>query len=454
MQKTTLFISILLLSSCSSFVSRSEIKNKQVPTITEASKPETKVIYKEVIKYKEAPSHDNFASDTTLDHIHDLELDYKQKHFDFWVNYFSKREKARFLRHSNNGAKYRNVINKILKSHGLPQDLFYVGLIESGYNLKIRSHASAVGPWQFIKGTAKRYGLRVDSYVDERSHIIKATEAAASYFKDLYNIFGSWELALCAYNAGEYRVINAIRKGNTRSYRELVKMRLLPKETIFYVPKVAAARAIFEAPQKYGINLPKAKESPFEKVKPYKVARSFDVNKLARKLRVPASTLKALNPDLRRRWVKVTRRSKQDLFLPSELSTDYKLLASTEIDKHRVKSYSRSKKKNRRSSRRYSRYYKVKKGDNLYTISKRLNISMRTLKRINRIRGSKIYIGQKLKVRKPAQSVAKKYRVRRGDNLTRISKRFRTSIHKIKRVNKMNTNIVYAGQVIKIPYEG
>src|SRR5690606_20591107 len=89
-----------------------------------------------------------------------------------------------------------------------------------------------------------RYGLRVDKSVDERQNIHKATAAAARYFRDLYNIFGSWELALCAYNAGEYRIIGAIRKGNTRDYRELVKKGLLPKETIYYIPKVVAAKTI------------------------------------------------------------------------------------------------------------------------------------------------------------------------------------------------------------------
>jgi len=447
LSKTSLILSLILLSSCSSFVSRKDISN----TNKSENSKQQKIVYKEVIKYKKVHvSGDAFANNTTLDHIHDLELDYKQSHFDFWVKYFSQKEKARFLRHSNNGAKYRNVISKILKSHGLPQELFYVGLIESGYNMKIRSHASAVGPWQFIKGTAKRYGLRVDGYVDERSHIIKATEAAASYFKDLYNIFGSWELALCAYNAGEYRIINAIRKGNTRSYKELVKKRLIPKETIYYVPKVAAARAIFEQPQKYGVVLPAAKKSPFEKVKPYKAKKSFDLYKLAKSLRLPVSTIKALNPDLKRRWVKVTRRSRQNLFVPSVGMTNYKLLANTEKQKLSRRSYT-SKKSSKRSKKKG--YYKVRKGDNLYKIARRLNISMRTLKRLNRIRGSKIYIGQKLKVRKPA-TVAKKYKVRKGDNLTRISKKFRTSIYKIKKVNSLNNNIVYLGQVLKIPYGG
>ena len=305
----SLIAALVFLSSCSNFVTRKEIRNSgtlnEKPISSPISPTKPKIVIKEVVRVEN--KYVKVKSDS-FDEIDDLHLSYKQKHYKFWLKYFSKREKKRFLRHARNGAKYRTVITKILESHGLPKDLFYVGLIESGYNARIRSHASAVGPWQFIKGTATRYGLRVDSYVDERTHIIKATEAAASYFKDLYNIFGSWELALCAYNAGEYRIINAIRRGNTRDYRTLVKKKLIPRETIFYVPKVAAARELYRAPQKYGLNLPKVNKSLFESVKPMKVTRSFNVKKKARKLGLSYVTLKALNPDMKKGWSKVKRR--------------------------------------------------------------------------------------------------------------------------------------------------
>ncbi len=440
----------LLLTSCSQFVTRDQIamnnqNSNELPVVSNApvaSKAPERLSIKSLTS-DEVSRQISSTTKPIFDHIHDLDLDYKQKHFDFWLGYFSKKEKDRFIRHANNGAKYRSVINQILTSHGLPTDLFFVGLIESGYNTHIRSHASAVGPWQFIKGTATRYGLRVDSQVDERSHIIKATEAAASYFKDLYNIFGSWELALCAYNAGEYRIINAIRKGNTRDYKELVRKKLIPKETIFYIPKVAAARELYEESKKYGLSLPSRIESPFEKVKPVKVSRSFDLYKKAKELNVSLSTFKALNPDLRQRWIKVNRRKNQMVFIPTSLNTDFSSLK--EIDVVRVSQADNKTKK---------KVYRVKRGDNLITISKRLGVDLDTLKKINGISGSKIYVGQKLKVHNKARQVASssevKYKVRSGDNLYKISRMFKITISEIKNLNSLRSSKLYVGQQLLV----
>ncbi len=204
---------LLLFFSCSSLVTHKDLKKDESKVTQKESTP--KVIYKEIVKYL-TPRKNESKNELEVDQsvsseassinkespYADLTLDYKEKHFKFWINYFTNKQKKRFLRHANNGMKYRNTIREILAHHDLPQDLFYVGLIESGYNTYIKSRAKATGPWQFMKGTAGDYGLRVNSYVDERSNIVKATHAAANYFKDLYNIFGSWDIALCAYNAG------------------------------------------------------------------------------------------------------------------------------------------------------------------------------------------------------------------------------------------------------------
>ena len=169
-----------------------------------------------------------------------------------WVDYFSRRDRDRFSRHLENGRRYQNVVENILGQYHLPKELFFLGLIESGYNMGITSRARAVGPWQFMKSTARLYGLRVNSNVDERTDLVKATHAAARHLRDLRRQFGSWELALSAYNAGAGRVDRAIKRGGTRDYLVLFRRKLLPAETRQYLPKFLAASQIYRHPEHYG----------------------------------------------------------------------------------------------------------------------------------------------------------------------------------------------------------
>lgn len=187
-------------------------------------------------------ARDNFLSD----------IEFNSKLVNKWFAHFTNGGRQRFLRHLNRGEKYRTLVESIFLSHGLPIELYYVGLIESGYVLKAKSHMSAVGPWQFIASTGKNYGLRIDQEIDERLNIYKSTHAAAKYLSDLYNIFNSWALSIAAYNAGEYRIMNAIRKGNTRSFNELIKKKLLPKETENYVSKFWTAMMIDHYARDFG----------------------------------------------------------------------------------------------------------------------------------------------------------------------------------------------------------
>lgn len=169
-----------------------------------------------------------------------------------WVKYFSVRDRARFDRFMGRGAMYKSLIQEILVENGVPSELYYLAMIESGFARRARSHASAVGVWQFIAPTGRRYGLRIDQDVDERMDVIRATRAAARYLKDLKTEFGSWYLAMAAYNCGENRVRRAVARAGTKDFWKLARARRLPAETINYIPKFQAAMVIARNPERYG----------------------------------------------------------------------------------------------------------------------------------------------------------------------------------------------------------
>lgn len=172
-----------------------------------------------------------------------LDLKKYQSHKDVkkWVYYFTQKNSRNFITTLERGFPYQEAIAKILCQYDLPPDLYYLALIESGFNPTIKSSANAVGFWQFMAGTGKRFGLNIDSHVDERRDPIRATEAAAKYLSSLHKVFNSWPLALAAYNAGENRVMNAIINYNTRDFWKLSEYSALPRETRQYVPKILAA---------------------------------------------------------------------------------------------------------------------------------------------------------------------------------------------------------------------
>ncbi|MBP1690573.1 MAG: lytic murein transglycosylase, partial [Deltaproteobacteria bacterium] len=155
------------------------------------------------------------------------------------------------------GAKYLPSMTDILVREGLPAELAYLPLIESGYRPQAVSPAGAAGPWQFIPATGRRYGLRIDALVDERRDPIKSTHAASLYLKDLHEMFGDWELSLAAYNSGEYRVARILADNkDVDDFWDMRDRGYLPSETSAYVPKVLAAVQIARAPEDYGFETP------------------------------------------------------------------------------------------------------------------------------------------------------------------------------------------------------
>jgi len=171
---------------------------------------------------------------------------------DKFLRYFTNRGRDRMELYLSRSGKYRNMMQGILAEYGLPEDLIYLALIESGFSTKAYSRARAVGPWQFIAGTGRRYGLQINWWVDERRDAEKSTHAAANYLKDLYGMFDSWPLAAAAYNAGEGKISRAITRYKSEDFAELIRHRYLKQETKDYVPKMLAAMAIAKEPEKYG----------------------------------------------------------------------------------------------------------------------------------------------------------------------------------------------------------
>ncbi len=186
----------------------------------------------------------------------------KNTHFDFpitinsrvenWIDYFCGRGRGYFTKYLERSEFFIPYIAPLLKQNSMPEDLVYLAMIESGFNNLARSRAKAVGPWQFISATGKRYGLMVNWWVDERRDIRKSTLAAVEYLRDLYAIFQSWELAAAAYNAGESKIARGVRRFGSKDFWVLSKHRFLRPETRDYVPKIIAAAIIAKNRVQFG----------------------------------------------------------------------------------------------------------------------------------------------------------------------------------------------------------
>ena len=191
--------------------------------------------------------------------------------------------------------RYLGMIRDVLKARGLPEELAYTAMIESGFNPVAVSRVGAKGMWQFMAGTARRYGLRVDQWIDERLDPEKSTIAAASYLRDLYNMFGSWALAQAAYNAGEVKVSRAIRATGSSDFWTLAKTNHLRTETKDFVPAIHAATLIGLDPGRYGFEFTDERAVAVELVA---VPASTDLRRLAPRTGITFETLRQLNPVL------------------------------------------------------------------------------------------------------------------------------------------------------------
>jgi membrane-bound lytic murein transglycosylase D len=211
---------------------------------------------------------------------------------------FQTRIRDKFVTWLARSGKYIPLMRNLLKEQGLPEDLVYMALIESGFDPYAYSRSKAVGPWQFIYRTGKRYGLRVNWWVDERRDPEKSTIAAAKYLKDLYEMFACWYLAAAGYNAGEYRIIRAMKRFRTEDFWTLTKHQYLKRETKNYVPLMIAAALVAKDPEKYGFTDIEYQEPlRYEKVK---VPELTDLSYIAKACEISLEEIKDLNPELQR----------------------------------------------------------------------------------------------------------------------------------------------------------
>jgi membrane-bound lytic murein transglycosylase D len=300
------------------------------------------------------------------------------------IRYFNTSIRNRFEQWLVRLSRYRPLVENIFTEFHLPSDLVYLSLVESGFNPYAYSRAKATGPWQFMKGTAKLYGLRVDAYVDERRDPIKSTVAAARYLRDLYDLFGAWPLAMAAYNAGEGKVMRALQKARAESFTDISKTRLIRRETKEYVPRFMAATIIAKNPDRYGFPQEASEPHQFEEVV---VTRPLHFHAIANATGVPYTELRLLNPELRR---DATPPGDDAYLLKVPVGTK----AKVEQLLDRIPTYKfPPMAKSQLASAGSSRWYKVRVGDTLEKVSRRFRIPLKTLKTRNNLTGPTIRPG-------------------------------------------------------------
>ena len=261
-----------------------------------------------------------------------------------WIKYFLNRGRGFFERYSARAGRYAPILGKILEEHGLPRDLIFLAMAESGFQTKAKSWAKAVGPWQFMPYTGKVYGLHIDWYKDERRDPIKASIAASKYLRKLYGDFGSWELAAAAYNAGEGKVGRAIRRYKTENFWKLRRGRYLKRETKNYVPKIMALAIIGKNLKSFGFDGVEFHEPlDFEEIT---VSPATDLYSLADYLGEDFEEMQRLNPEILR-WFTPPNEKEYRLRVPVGkkkmwLTADASQFIAKDFDVYRVRG-SRSK---------------------------------------------------------------------------------------------------------------
>ena len=325
----------------------------------------------------------------------------RNEHVEKWIGYYTGRGREVFQKWLSRSGNYMDLLTRNLRAEGVPEELANLVFVESGFNMHAKSVARAVGPWQFIRGTAKLFGLEITPYVDERRDPELATRAAARYLRRLYGTFdGSWPLALAAYNSGEGTVLRAIRRQKTNDFWSLK----LPRETREYVPQFMAAMEIASDPERYGFQVPE--NSPWA-VDAITVRGPIDLKLLSSLTEVSLDELQRLNPAFVRHrspaeklgtMVRVPHGT--GIQLQNVVDNEYrpKPLSNAEI-RVAVKAH-RLELRGSRHYRRGGSMHVVRRGETLSAIAARNRTSPARLARLNGISAnSHVRAGQRLRVR-------------------------------------------------------
>lgn len=444
-------VGLLFLSACAHKAPPAE------PPVTAA--PAVKDLQSFHLSESEAPK----VTDDELDNI-PTEVN---SMVDKWIVYFEGRGRPHMERYLARSTRYEKLMKRVLAENGLPEDLFYIAMIESGFSSSVISHASAVGYWQFIRGTGKRYGLQIDKLVDDRRDPVLATQAAAEYFKGLYSVFGSWYLAMASYNVGENRVKKEISKYETRDFWELVRKSRLPKETLNYIPKFIAAKMIAKDPAKYGFGevdyLPPIEYDALVLEKP------VNLRVMAEKMSYNYEDFKALNPKFKGEVAPLKDGKTLDLRIPVG-QKELAIAAAAESVAEAVEYVADID----------TKAYKVRRGDNMASIARRFHTNVAYLRDLNDLPrrkalkvGSVIYVPDRTPLKERNRTVktrtvppkavagaeiekgASKYHVVQvGDSLWTIAKRYNTTVGEISRLNNLSRGkMLKIGMKLRIPGE-
>jgi membrane-bound lytic murein transglycosylase D len=420
-----------------------------------------------------------------LDSKSDFHIEYN-KGLENIIKHYLKNRKKSYERLMGLSQYYFPIFEEKLAKYNVPLEIKYLAIVESALNPRAVSKAGATGLWQFMYGTGKQYNLDINTFVDERSDLLKSTEAACQYMVNMYAIFGDWDLVLASYNAGPGNVTKAIRRsGGKQNYWNIRPF--LPQETQGYVPAFIATMYIYEFHKEHGIVPQKAVVNTYA-TDTIMVRNKMTFKQISDLLDISVAELQFLNPSYKRDYVPFMIDKKHYLRLPLDkiavfTSNEDKVYAYTEYDfNKREKPFSSSNAVASLDStasytkQTQTKYHTVKKGETLGGISNKYGVSLTNLKKWNGLKSNNIALGKKLKIvstesvavvqkSKPTPVVPKdtigastaknanainEYIVEKGDNLNAIAKKFDVSTEDLKQWNAIEGDNILVGSKIVV----